>query len=64
MDQRIALVNSIKKLDMDELTMLGVTMNSKEYKEIDNEGKQAENNDDQNGTLIELNVNELSLKRI
>lgn len=43
--------------------MLGVTMNSKEYKELEGEVK-AGDNDEQNETLIELNVNELSLKRI
>ncbi len=41
MDQRIALVNSIKQLDMNQLSMLGVLMSSKEYKSIDNDGSGA-----------------------
>jgi hypothetical protein len=68
MDQRINLVQSIKQLDMEELTMLGMLMGSKEYRELENDGVNNEGeslkHDDQNGTLIELNVNELSIIKI
>lgn len=46
------------------MEMLGMIISSAEYKAIDNDGSEVVQENDPNQTSIELNVNQLSIKKI